>query len=161
VQLKELPRMADFARLGEAVCRAIDWRETFATVYQRLRLDAVADSLEGSPAIEALRGFIDREKNYNGTIGELWLSIKPEKYEEGWVRSARGFGSLLRAHASALREVGIGIEFPPRQRSGRRVSISSIPEQRTQRAQRTPETDRVVLSSADSALDVEYMAWKQ
>ena len=131
--------MADFAFLGEAVCRTIQWAESFATAYQRLRMDAIEDSLESSPAIERLRRVVDERDEFSGTIGRLWSLIKPEKFEDGWPRSERGFGNLLRAHATALREVGYEVDFPPRKQEGRQVSIYKIPEQRAQRTQRASD----------------------
>jgi putative DNA primase/helicase len=55
VRLTHLPRMADFARLGEAVGRGLGWGEgAFLSAYLANRKDATAASLEDSPLAEIL-----------------------------------------------------------------------------------------------------------
>ncbi len=72
VHLERMPRMADFARFGEALGRALDWGEgTFLRVYainsERIR-DLAADA---SPVVRAIRTFMATSDEWLGTTSDL------------------------------------------------------------------------------------------
>ena len=100
VRLNELPRMADFARFGEAVCRAMRWPESFEVIYARLRREAVEVALDSSPAIVALRRFFEKRKKYeepiyDGTIQDLLDLIRPAEHSDGFPKAAKGLANIL------------------------------------------------------------------
>ncbi len=68
VRLAELPRMADFARFGEAVSRGAGWpADTFLSAYQENRRDATVSSLEASALGTLLLGYAERYGSFNCT----------------------------------------------------------------------------------------------
>jgi hypothetical protein len=61
VKLTRLPRMADFATWGHAVCKALDWNpDEFDAAYAANRKDASSTILEDSPLADPIRRLLDR-----------------------------------------------------------------------------------------------------
>ncbi len=68
VDLKELPRMADYAEWGEATSRGLGWGAlTFMSTYNDNRLEATAMVLEGSPVATVLLALARKGFNWSGT----------------------------------------------------------------------------------------------
>jgi hypothetical protein len=124
-EVKNPPRMADFARLGEAMFLATETDGSFTELYRGNRTDSLQRSLESSPVALALQEFVTNEKDWTGTAKELKDVLeKNHKQEgEGWPKSPIGLSNTLRRLAPALREVGIEIEHKPRTNTQRLVRI--------------------------------------
>ncbi len=108
----DLPRMADFCRLGEAMSRALGHRDgTFVTLYTAHRREAISRTLEASPIAQAIVAFVERGGAHNGPVNHLLTrlnELKPEhEREDYWPRSPKGLADALRRYAPALRQVGI------------------------------------------------------
>ncbi|MHB8763135.1 MAG: hypothetical protein ACYDA8_02150 [Deferrisomatales bacterium] len=103
----KLPRMADFAVLGEAMFRALGRRGSFISLYTARREKAALLALEASPAAGAVLAYVGRSVGavaWAGTIKGLFEAVAPLKQEaEGWPKSARGFADALRRAAPGLR----------------------------------------------------------
>ena len=127
VRLSKLPRMADFAIFGEAVCRAMRWPEEFEVIYTRVRREAVEVALDSSPAIVALRRLMDSRDEFEGTIQDLLDLIKPPEYSDGFPKAAKGLANILRAHRPGLRDVGVYVEWRERGSKGQNVYINKSP----------------------------------
>jgi hypothetical protein len=114
VKLKSLPRMADFARWGEAVCRAIGYPpNAFLERYATNRRDAYATLLDGSPLVTALESLAERGP-FQGTPQSLLVALndfKPPMTSPQWPRTARALGSQLRRLAPAIRSGGVNLTF--------------------------------------------------
>jgi hypothetical protein len=131
----KLPRMADFARFGEAVGRGLGWPvETFLSIYGDNRREAASASLEDSPVAQAVL-----EAERFGGFGQGWTLSPTEMLEElgretprrirasaRWPKTARCFSDELRRIAAPLRTRGIGVKFS-RTRESRFITISSEP----------------------------------
>ncbi len=116
----KLPRMADFARFGEAVGRGLGWpAETFLSIYADNRREAASVSLEDSPLARALL-----ESAELGGLREDWKLSPTDMLDEltrevprrvrmsaRWPKTVRAFGDELRRIAPPLRTRGISIEF--------------------------------------------------
>lgn len=114
-QLRELPRMADFAYWVSACEPALGWeRETFLQAYGVNRAGAVALSLEASLLSEPVKqvaaaGFI-------GTATELLSRLDGQVEEETrrkkeWPKNASALGGQLRRLAPNLRAAGLTVEW--------------------------------------------------
>ncbi len=108
----DLPRMADFCRLGEAMSRALGHRAgTFVTIYTAHRREAISRTLEASPIAQAVVAFVERGGSHHGPVNQLLArlnELKPEhEREDYWPRSPKGLADALRRYAPALRQVGI------------------------------------------------------
>jgi hypothetical protein len=115
-----LPRMADFALLGEAVYRSLGKDEgNFLADYEGNRYQGVHRTIYSSPVISKLIDFIDCSENqeFRGTIGVLFDKLNDMfRYEDAGPKSARGLGSILRRMAPSLRTLGYEVEIDDKHR---------------------------------------------
>jgi hypothetical protein len=110
VQLDQMPRMADFARVLAAVDRACPeltgGRSLELFAGQRKRI--AADVVEADEVAAAVVGLVDsREGHWNGTAGDLLRDISPDNPPKGWPANARAMSGRLKRVGPALRQVGI------------------------------------------------------
>ena len=119
ITLESLPRMADFAKWGEAVCRGIGKEPgAFLGVYDDNRHEASEAVLEGSPVAQHLRAWISRlpDPRWQGIARDLLTSLDAIAGEKvvktkGWPKTPRGLSGVLRRLAPDLRKVGVDIKF--------------------------------------------------
>jgi hypothetical protein len=106
----ELPRMADFAFLGEAVYRAHGHPPlAFLTTYNAKRQDGIYRTIEASPVASAMLAYLEEHPyGFEGTVKVLLTNLEQYKQDnDGWPRSAKGFADALRRLSPALRMIGI------------------------------------------------------
>jgi len=104
------PRMADFAALGEAVCRIHGEPDgAFLAHYHAMRKDGVLRTIDATPVGAALAAYLnDIPTGFNGTLSELMNRLERFRPQgEVWPRSAKGLGDSLRRLAPALRQIGV------------------------------------------------------
>jgi len=119
MELTELPRMADFARLGDAVGRGLGWPEgSFLAAYNDNRQAATATSLEDSVIANVLLtsaawgGLDNWTLSASEMLKELAGRAGPRfRASVHWPKTARSFADLLRRLAPQLRTRGITITF--------------------------------------------------
>lgn len=117
VQLDKLPRMGDFAKLGAAMCLALNHPRSFVDVFNANRDQVVARGVESSPVALALVSLIRAEKLFEGTTSELMRDISREPYQpkffdrQAWPKSPRGLGEILRRLEPSLRVYGIDVQW--------------------------------------------------
>ena len=129
VQLDHLPRMADFAAWVAAAEPALGWKEgRFLEAYERNRDDASALAIQAS----AVAGEVQKLRlPWEGTAEELMVKLnesaaKETKQARSWPTDARRLSGALRRITPNLRELGILIEFLPRQNVRRPIRISMV-----------------------------------
>jgi hypothetical protein len=119
IQLDALPRMADFARWGEAVCQTAGFPpRAFLAQYQSNCEAATEGVLEDSPIATALQGLL-RSSNgsWYGTATALLSELNrqpPEDARRGkgrWPANARALSGHLRRLAPALRRAKVFVTF--------------------------------------------------
>jgi phage/plasmid primase-like uncharacterized protein len=106
----KLPRMADFAQLGEAVYRAHGRPAgAFLLDYEERRRESVHRTLEASPVAMAMLAYLDANPGgFEGTIGRLHEVLAGFRQDaESWPKSAKGMGDAFRRLAPALRQIGV------------------------------------------------------
>jgi hypothetical protein len=116
-----LPRMADFALLGEAMTRALGHAPGFfIELYSNHRRGSIQRVIDASPVAAAIVNFIQRGNTFNGTVGQLLeqLSSVRQAHEssEFWPKSARGLGDAIRRYSPALSQIGILAEVESQSR---------------------------------------------
>jgi energy-coupling factor transporter ATP-binding protein EcfA2 len=135
VKLLELPRMADFARFGEAVGRGLGWpAKTFVSAYQENRREATGsvleDSILGSVILRQLHkdgGYLNWTGSPTKFLEELTPGLaKKTTAAAGWPKTATALGIEMRRLAPQLREHGIFVRFGKTQQS-RVISITARP----------------------------------
>lgn len=106
----ELPRMADFALLGEAVYRVNgEAPGAFLAYYSGKRTETVHRTLDSSPVGAAALSYLEKHQlGFEGTVKGLMEALAPFRPNgEGWPHSPRGFADAFRRVAPALRMVGV------------------------------------------------------
>jgi hypothetical protein len=127
VKLKRLPRMADFARRGEALGRFLGWGEgEFLAAYEANRGEANETVLEASPFALAVLEFHRKHPDWKGTATELLpllVAVADEATirSKGWPKTANDLGGMLTRLAPSLRDIGIEVE---RTRVGKKRQIA-------------------------------------
>lgn len=128
IQQENLPRMADFSVLGEAMFKALGREDSFNAVYKDRRDQATIAALESSPVACALIDYVDRKGNYHGTVKSLLELLRNYPHDgDGWPKSPRGLGDALRRNAPGLKVAGILVQFgSKRHNDGIHVEIKRI-----------------------------------
>jgi len=114
IERHELPRMADFALLGEAVYRLHGHApKTFINEYHEKRTEGIYRTLEASPiAVAAIAYLEDHPQGYDGTVKGLLDALTVFTPQgESWPKSAKGFADILRRLAPAFRTIGINAKI--------------------------------------------------
>lgn len=121
IHSKRLPRMADFAILGEAMHRANGYEEgVWLDLYTHHRRDAIRRTVEGSPVAAQCFAFVEDGQIHNGTVKELFerlnLLFESQKVERGdyWPKSPKGLADALRRAAPALRQLDVHVIVHPK-----------------------------------------------
>jgi hypothetical protein len=126
VDLKELPRMADYAEWGEAVGRSLGWgNEAFLATYNDNRKHATEALLDDSPVAPLVMALTRLGVNWSGTPEQLYHTIsKTASHELGprWPSTISKFSSELRKIAPQLRLHGLSVDFE-RKRDARIVTL--------------------------------------
>jgi hypothetical protein len=127
-QINDLPRMADFVLLGEAMMKAMNNDSSFKELFLKNRTDSLCRSLEASPVTVALFQFVKEKGMYAGTVKSLKdsLDLRFRDQSEGWPKSPKGLSDVLRRTSPALREMGIDVEFLGHKRDGTHIEINRL-----------------------------------
>ena len=114
VQLEQLPRMADFARILAAVDLVTGWTST--TAYTASAVDVTDAVLDADPLGCAVRDFMAGRSDWTGTAAQLLELVTPEPAPRSFPRSPRALSGQLRRLAPALRAAGIELDFTKTER---------------------------------------------
>lgn len=128
----DLPRMADFAHLGEAVLRALGRPEgDFFKRYQEKRKHGVYQTIESNPVASAALAWLENNpRGFDGPVKRLHDFLSGPKYRpegEQWPKSAKGFSDALRRVSPALRLLGYSVECTGRKMDGYYWRITPAP----------------------------------
>lgn len=130
VKLTRPPRMADFTRLGEAMMQAQGHEPgTFDALFKANRQESIARAMEASPVAVAVREMVDAHQGqsptvFHGTMKRLLDKLAEYRHDtDGWPKSPRGLGDVLKRQSPALAAIGINLEFGSRTREGFNVTI--------------------------------------
>ena len=127
LQLKQLPRMADFA-LWAAACETAFWPAgTFARAYQANRRAAIEDLIDVDPLAARIRQIMANCSTWTGNASDL-LRAGADLSDPGlpggapaWPKNPRALAGRLRRAQPFLRALGIQIAFSRESRAGTRV----------------------------------------
>lgn len=125
VRLEDPPRMADFARLGEAMFRALGRPGRFVELYRARQQATSLAALESSPVACAVLALMETTPRWTGPAKALLETLARHHQDTAtWPRSPRGLGDALRRSAPALRLLEIDVYFDPvRHRDGYYVTV--------------------------------------
>lgn len=120
IDLDEHPRMADFARFGVAVERAMDWKAgSFLAAYSRNQANASMDMVEADAVATTLRNMMSGRRQWRGTYAELLFDLNEEwgtaPRPRDWPLSPKALQLRLDRVRPALRASGIDAPRPTRE----------------------------------------------
>ncbi len=166
----QLPHMADFAILGEAMHRATGNKEgVWLKLYVEHRRDAIRRTVDSSPVAVQCMEFVASGKSHSGTVKDLLEKLTDSLHfrslEQGqyWPRSPKGLGDSLRRVAPALRQLGIHLSVDTKsKRDGvhcqlRKATTTVVPAGLNHKESSSPSSPRTLdnLESANQVLEVE------
>jgi hypothetical protein len=117
VQLKELPRMADYAKWGEAVGRGLAWGPgTFLSIYTDNRKNATETDLENTPVGSVMLQLARVGPTLSGSPAKLYAAAtegvgRKIAASARWPKTTREFSNELRRIAPQLALHGMIVEF--------------------------------------------------
>ena len=108
-ELKELPRMADFAIHGEAISRAMGIEpKKFIDAYFDSIGKSQLDALDSDIVAEIVEKFLEDNKQWTGTSTELWKLLQEEAQQiKGFPKSPKALTSKLNVLRVDLEAIGI------------------------------------------------------
>jgi hypothetical protein len=118
IELKKLPRMADFALWGEAIARAMGYKdmEFIDAYYNNIKLQA-SEIIEAHPVAEAIARLMRDEEEWEGTATELLdrlvvIAINSKINTEGklWPKAPNILSRRVNEVKTILGQVGIIID---------------------------------------------------
>ncbi|TSE29337.1 PriCT-2 domain-containing protein [Tepidimonas taiwanensis] len=121
-----LPRLADFAQLGEAIARVLGHKPGhFLELYAGHRRQSIQRTIDASPVAMAIVKMVEAGRSFRGSVGELLDLLNRDRpaheASDYWPRSPRGLGDALRRYSPALGQLGIKVEVESHTRSVGRV----------------------------------------
>jgi hypothetical protein len=138
VKLLALPRMADFARFGEAVGRGLGWKPgTFISAYEENRRasadEVLGESLVAAEILEVVEledGPLEWTDSPSDMFDELNArKSRRERAVPGWPKTPAALGKELSRIAPQLRELGVHVTFAKTKES-RLITITTKPPKR-------------------------------
>src|SRR6516162_170960 len=135
VELRRLPRMADFAVWATACETALWPSNTFTRAYAANRKAAIEGIIDADPIAACVREFMSERPAWTGSAADL-LRVSVERSSDripkdgtGWAKNPRALAGHLRRAQTFLRALGIEIAFSREGRAGSRViRMRSFPE---------------------------------
>jgi hypothetical protein len=134
VKIDNPPRMADFTRLGEAMMQAQNHKPgAFTALYNANRAESVGHALQSSPVAVAVCEMVDKHAGMSntvffGTMSALLTTLADYRRDgDGWPKSERGLGDILRRQSPALATLGIDVTTgrkPERINGSRGISVT-------------------------------------
>lgn len=126
VQVEQLPRLADFAKILAALDQITSW--STLPDFTALASEITEAVIEADPFADAVRTLIHTRREWTGTAAALVELLTPsENVPKNWPRSPRAVAGHLRRVAPALRKNGIEIEFA-RDKSSRSIHLAHRPD---------------------------------
>lgn len=122
VEVKELPRLADYAKILAALDKVTGW----STLPDFLALtDEITQAvIEADPFADTVRAFVQEKHEWTGTAGALLELLTPvDGVPKNWPRTGSAVSGKLRRAAPALRQQCVEVEFA-RDKTGRWIRLA-------------------------------------
>lgn len=110
IQLEQMPRMADFAKVAAAVdaTQSMESLAAYNTLGKRLAAEVVESDYVGK-AVRAL--MVGRDTPWTGSASDLLEAIRPEHPPKGFPSDGARLSGKLKRVAPALRLLGIDVDW--------------------------------------------------
>ena len=127
LELKELTRMADFAKWGEAIARSMGYEPLkFINILQKKLAELQVNAVSISPVGNALTHFLGQKQKVDNTLTTEWIGtttdllnvleqqqgydVKDKKKPKGWPGNANALSRELGKLTISLQKVGIKVD---------------------------------------------------
>ncbi len=141
IELRSMPRMADFARVLAALDQVEGNAGRSLTLYRGQGGRIAGEVVDSDPVASAIVELVERYETWKGTAGELLKAIEPDIPPRGWPESARAMAGQLRRLIPALRGVGVEVDYERAGRQRRRQYTVGKTAQSTVHSVRTDDQD--------------------
>jgi len=122
VKLQELPRMADFAEMGELIARCLGYKPgEFTEAYNRNIGFTNQEAIDSSPVATAIIAMMNKQPSWTGRAEKLRVELnklvmdteelKGLMYSKGWPKTPRSMRARLNEITPNLKEIGIVVHF--------------------------------------------------
>jgi hypothetical protein len=133
VRLKNLPRMADFARWGYAIAEALGLDgNDFIKAYNSNILQQNEEVIQHNTLAQSLITFMASRFEWDGTIKEAYNELRsianPDKNDPSFPKSNRTLKKLLERIKPNLADHGIKFKYGPRTDKGYTISFQKSAE---------------------------------
>lgn len=127
MKFNKLPRLADYAMFGAAVCDVLgyDPNEFMKALFLNVDLDKQNVSHANDPIVEMICDYMKETDEYEGTTSQLLASLKKMFQKNMSNMTAEGLGKKLKKLADYLKLKGIDIKFD-RKNSGTVITITKL-----------------------------------
>ncbi len=127
VEVPDLPRMADFARILAAIDATADMGALPAYLAHGGRI--AAEVVNSDSVATAILHWADARESFEGSAQELLDMLRPHDKPGDWPRTAHGMAAALRRVAPALEGMGVRVSFPsPSDRPRHyKIDMSGVP----------------------------------
>jgi len=118
IDIKEYPRMADFAEIGEIISRCMGYQENeFLAAYHKNINMLTDEAIEAHPVAIAIVRFMKDKSDWAGTITQLYQELIATAYDSRidtfgrmWPKSASILSRRINEVKTVLRSKGITVE---------------------------------------------------
>lgn len=116
VHADRLPRMADFAKLGIAIEKALNYPEgTFLNTYNGNQDDATENVIQNDLVGNGIASIIARKTEFSGTCSDWLVALKEELGEQArskyFPQTARRVSDKIKRLKPALKRIGIDVQY--------------------------------------------------
>jgi hypothetical protein len=153
VSLQELPRMADFAEMGELIARCLGYQEgKFTEAYNRNIGFTNEEAVDANPVATAVRILTSTQAIWSGKAEDLRLKLNDMisnrrelqgmLYSKGWPKTPHALSDRLNEVTPNLKEIGIVIhrEFDSHTKSNKITIVNQRYEFSSNRDAISPDT---------------------
>lgn len=168
VDLDEMPRMADFARVLAALDTVTGWSSL--PTFLGIGAELAEDVIEADPVAQAVVDLVDAKGEWLGTSAQLLRELTPEgQIPKHWPTSPQAIGGQVKRAAVALRQVGIIVD-KGEGRARRTWHIRKMSEECNESSRLSPlsptpgigddrdKRDKQLLDPDISSIDIELVA---
>lgn len=127
IELESASRMADYEKLGEAVCQALKLDMSFTSIRKKLDRQHTEESLDGVEECRCLIHYLDqRKKEFAGNFSKLLKLLQSvSEFPNQLPKSPRALKTSLKRHEKSLSKIGVSIRFAnSRSANGYEVNIA-------------------------------------
>jgi hypothetical protein len=163
-EIKALPRMADFAEIGEIISRCIGYdKNKFLDAYYRNIDLQVEEAIAANPVGMAIAKFVENNQTWEGTATELLselegvaAELKINTHGKSWPKSANSLSRKVNLIKTNLREIGIQLDkcYLDENKKSRGIKIRKISSEPSEATETENHAQNSISDDTDDTDDI-------